>query len=100
MRLGDLLHLPVVDQSDRSWGRVRDAHLVQDGPMLPSGQAAYRLHGLVVARTVAAARLGPKWLHRHALYVPWRAVTRIEDDRILVDAPPHGFEPSHPPTAP
>jgi hypothetical protein len=94
MRVGDLVHLSVVDQHDRAWGRVRDAHLVQDGPVLASGRAAFRLHGLVAGRSTLGARLGPRWLHRHAVYIPWTAVTRVEDDRILVDAPDGGFAPS------
>jgi sporulation protein YlmC with PRC-barrel domain len=113
MRLGDLLRRPVVDQHGREWGRVHDAHLVQDGPLLASGLAAFRVHGLVAGRTSVGTVLGyagrPAYpperetrgplpiralvrrLHRNARYVPWSAVRAVEPDRVLVEAPAEGF---------
>ena len=113
MRLSDLLERDVVDGDGRSWGRVRDAHLVQDGPLLASGLAAFRLHGLVAGTTAIGTALGyasrvgsgaddetrgpwpiravVRWLHRDAVYIPWSAVQRVEPDRVIVAAPPGGF---------
>jgi sporulation protein YlmC with PRC-barrel domain len=112
MRLSDLLETPVVDQDGRSWGQVHDAQLVQDGPLLASQQAAFRLHGLVAGRAAFGTRLGyaerdgheegqtrGPWpvkalvvlLHRHAVYIPWHAVVAVEPGRVRVQAPPGGF---------
>jgi sporulation protein YlmC with PRC-barrel domain len=113
VRLGDVLETPVLDQDGRSLGAVHDVHLVQDGPVLPSGMAALRLHGLVVGKAAFGTRLGyasrpgradegetrgpwpiraiVRWLHRSAVYVPWTCVLSVASDHIVVDAPPGGF---------
>jgi hypothetical protein len=52
---------------------------------------ARRLHGLVVGRSVAGSRLSRRRLHRKAVYVPWPAVTAVEDDGIVVPSPETGF---------
>jgi sporulation protein YlmC with PRC-barrel domain len=111
VRLSALLGRPVVDGDGRRWGTVHDARLVQDGPLLASGSAAFRLHGLVAGPGSLGTRLGyadrggdeakgplplrlaVRWLHRRAVYVPWGAVRSVEADRIVVEAPPGGFEP-------
>jgi len=64
---------------------------VQDGPLLASGHAAFRLHGLVVGRRLAGGRFSRRRLHHHAVYVPWPAVTSVEDDCIVVSSPEGGF---------
>src|SRR4051812_3745171 len=109
MRLSDLLELPVVDDTGRCWGQVHDAHLVQDGPLLASGSASFRLHGLVAGKAAFATRLGyaahpggaedeqtrgplpiklvVRWLHRKAVYIPWHAVRDVRSDRVIVDSP-------------
>jgi sporulation protein YlmC with PRC-barrel domain len=114
MRLSTLLERPVIDQHGRALGQVHDVHLVQDGPLLPSGFAAYRLHGLVAGHGSFGTRLGysgrrgyddarftrgplpikalVRWLHRNAIYIPWGDVTGIEDDRIVVHSPDDGFK--------
>jgi sporulation protein YlmC with PRC-barrel domain len=111
MRASDVLEQQVVDQHGRSWGAVHDVHLVQDGPLLPSGLAAFRLHGLVAGKASFATRLGytarpgyegetrgplpikllVRWLHRNAVYIPWSAVRAVDERRVLVDAPEDGF---------
>jgi sporulation protein YlmC with PRC-barrel domain len=113
MRLSDLLEHEVVDQTGRSWGQVHDVRLVADGPLLPSRLAAFRIHGLVAGRGSLGTRLGytPRgpggdtvtrgplplkllfqWLHRNAVYIPWQAVTAVEDSAIRVTSPADGFE--------
>jgi sporulation protein YlmC with PRC-barrel domain len=114
MRLSTLLERPVIDQHGRALGQVHDVHLVQDGPLLPSGFAAYRLHGLVAGHGSFGTRLGysgrrgsdddrltrgplpikalVRWLHRNAIYIPWGDVTGIEDDQIVVHSPDEGFK--------
>ena len=113
MRLSDLLERPVIDQTGRSWGMVHDAHLVQDGPLLPSAMTAFRMHGLVAGRAALGTRLGyagrhgydasretrgpfpikafVRRLHRHAVYIPWSAVQAVEAERVVVEAPAGGF---------
>src|SRR2546423_15183744 len=114
MRLSDVLEKEVVDQSGRSWGQVHDALLRQDGDVMTSGRRSYRLHGLLVGRASFSSRLGyakrpeygeesatrgpwlvkalARWLSRHAVYVPWDAVDRVEDRRVVVRAPQSGFD--------
>ncbi|MDQ1712997.1 MAG: hypothetical protein QOE45_2447 [Frankiaceae bacterium] len=121
MRLSDLLERPVVDQHGRCWGQVHDAYVVEDGPLLASGLAAFRLHGLVAGRGSFATRLGyagrhgyrrsaetrgplpirafVRWLHRNAVYVPWPDVRAVEVDRVVVHAPPEGFSGSSSPAS-
>jgi hypothetical protein len=111
--LSDLLERPAIDQYGRSWGQIHDAHVVQDGPLLPSNLAAFRLHGLVAGRAAFGSRLGYagrtgygddqetkgplpirlllRALQHHAVYIPWPAVRSIEADRVVVEAPPEGF---------
>jgi len=108
VRLSELLERDVVDQTGRRWGKVRDAHLVQDGPLLASGSAAFRVHGLVAGHAALGTRLGyvdgpmttrgpwpiratVRWLHRKAVYVPWSAVREVSAREVLVEAPPAGF---------
>jgi hypothetical protein len=113
MRLSDLLERPAIDQYGRSWGQIHDAHVVQDGPVLPSNLATFRLHGLVAGWAAFGTRLGyAGWpgygpdqetkgplpirlllrvLQRNAIYIPWSAVRSIEADRVVVEAPPAGF---------
>jgi sporulation protein YlmC with PRC-barrel domain len=116
MRLSDLLERTVIDDRGRNWGPVHDVHLVQDGPLLPSGNAAFRLHGLVAGRGGFGTRLGysgrrgydtdqhtrgplpikllVRWLNRHAVYIPWEAVLRVDDDQLLVHSDGGGFGPA------
>jgi sporulation protein YlmC with PRC-barrel domain len=114
MRVSDLLERPVVDQHGTAWGQVHDVHLVQDGPLLASGEAAFRLHGLVAGTASFGARLGYsgrrgyepgqetrgplpirlllRWLDRDAVYIPWAAVTAVDADRIRVQSGDGGFD--------
>ena len=107
MRVSDLLQTTVVDTGGRQLGKVRDVHVVLDGPVRASGLAAMRVHGLVAGRTAFATRLayenregvdatratrGPlplralvRWLHRDAVYVPWESIIEITPDRVLVE---------------
>ena len=109
MRLTDVIERDVIDQTGRSWGQVHDLHLVQDGPIAGEGDAAFRLHGLVVGRGSFGTQLGyaghanktrgpwviktlVRWFHRHAVYIPWQHVVAVEDARILVESPAGGFD--------
>ncbi len=106
IRASDLVGKPAFDEAGRRLGTVHDLHLVQDGPLLPSGRAALRLHGLLAGRSAVGARLGYStregrssstetrgpWplrylfrrLHRRAHYIPWGDVVAIEYDKITV----------------
>lgn len=113
MRITDVLGREVVDTGGRAWGHVHDVHLVQDGPVQGNGQAAFRLHGVVAGRAAIGTRLGyadrrgvepdretrgpwpvralVRWLHRGAVYIPWAAVTSIDEHAVIVDSSVDGF---------
>jgi hypothetical protein len=106
MRASDVLNKPVVDATGRTFGKVRDLHLVQDGPLRNSGHAALRLHGVLAGRFAIATRLGyatrkgiaaadetrgplpiralVRWLNRNATYIAWDDIVDISDDSILI----------------
>jgi hypothetical protein len=114
MRLSDLLEQEVVDQNGRSWGQIHDVYLVQDGPIVGTGNAAFRLHGLVAGRGAVGTRLGyvgrpgyeqhqqtrGPWairalvrrMHRRAVYVAWADVVAVSQDEVKVRCPPSGFD--------
>jgi sporulation protein YlmC with PRC-barrel domain len=116
MRASDLLDRTVFDDTGHSWGRVHDLHIVQDGPTRASGDAGFRLHGLVAGPTTVGTALGynedrlrpsehqargplllralVRALHRRTVYVPWEAIVAVEHDRIIVTAPADGFDPA------
>ena len=88
MRLGELLGRRVLDGAGADIGWVADVRLVQDGPILPSMQAAFRVTGLIVIEHHAThlfgyeRHVGPallRWLVHRRLgdvwYVPWEDVT-------------------------
>jgi sporulation protein YlmC with PRC-barrel domain len=100
MRLSELLTKEVVDSRGERAGHVHDVRLQQDGPINAGFDATLRVHGLIVGRGGLAHRLGygrgtkGPWLlravveGRHApLFVPWREVAAIEEDRILIRGP-------------
>jgi sporulation protein YlmC with PRC-barrel domain len=91
LRLSDLVDCDVVDQTGKSWGHVHDVRLVEDGPLLSSNFAAFRLHGLACGKRALAARIGLR--SGPPIYVPWNAVRSIEGEVIRVEAPPDGFRP-------
>ncbi|MCU1355842.1 MAG: hypothetical protein JWM89_1260 [Acidimicrobiales bacterium] len=112
MRLSDLLEHTVIDTGGRGWGPIHDVLLIQDGPLTASGEASYRIHGLIAGPHDFATRLGyatrpatdgnetrGPWpiraflrrAHQEAVYIPWSAVQDI-DDEITVRVPPNGFE--------
>ena len=95
MRLSELLGARVVDAHDNDIGAVADVRLVQDGPLLPSMQAALRVDGLIVVehrvthlfgyerhvgpallRRIVHGRLGEVW------YLPWQDVAQLTADRV------------------
>lgn len=102
MRLGELLHSPVLDADGRSVGAVDDVRLVQDGPLLEGFGAALRVDGLVVGSGGMAVRLG---FHRHrikgpallgaaaralearARFVPWEQVESWEGGEVRLRCP-------------
>jgi hypothetical protein len=99
MRLGELLGTRVVDRDGRRVGRVHDARLVQDGPVLPAFGAALRVDGLVVGEVAVAVRLGyhrdrirgprllraiARVLERGARYACWEQIADIEPDRVTL----------------
>ena len=68
MRLTDLLGSRVIDVEGKDAGFVTDVRLVQDGPILGSFGAAFRVHGLVIGRTTIAAHMG---FERRNVRGPW-----------------------------
>ena len=106
MRASDLLEADVIDTAGRSFGKVRDVHVVQDGPLRANGQAALRVHGVVAGRFAIGTRLGyvsregvtemretrgpfpirafVRWLHRHARYVAWEDIVDITNRTITI----------------
>jgi hypothetical protein len=58
MNLSDLLHCRVLDADGVDVGPVDDVRLVQDGPLLLSFGAAFRIDGFVVGHSGIGRRLG------------------------------------------
>jgi hypothetical protein len=92
MRLNELLGHRVLDRAGDDIGGVADVRLVQDGPLQPSMQAAFRVDGLIVVEKHATRlfgyerHVGPallRWLVHRRLgavwYLPWEDVERIAD---------------------
>jgi len=90
MRLNELLGYRVVDHHGAAIGGVADVRLVQDGPLQPSMQAAFRVDGLIVVEKRVTKLFGYerhvrptllRWLVHRRLgtvwYVPWADVARI-----------------------
>jgi sporulation protein YlmC with PRC-barrel domain len=100
MRLSDLLDSDVVDAAGRTLGHVHDVRLVQEGPVVGSSDATFRVTGLVVGGTRVGARLGfgrtsvqGPWLlkrlferlHADDRFVPWGSVRAVTEGAIHVD---------------
>ena len=100
MRLSDLLGAVVVDRDGTVVGRVRDARLVQDGPIQGTFGAGLRLVGLIVGPVAVGSRLGfrrpdvtapaiiarpVRVLDARTRYVPWDAVAEVEHRTIRLD---------------
>jgi hypothetical protein len=68
VQIADLLGSPVVDRDGTDLGKVHDARLVQDGPMITGFGNALRVDGLVVGEGAVAVRLG---YHRNRIKGPW-----------------------------
>jgi hypothetical protein len=99
MRLNDLLGYRVVDAAGDEIGGVADVRLVQDGPLLPSMQAALRVDGLIVVEHRAThlfgyeRHVGPallRWLVHRRLgevwYLPWSDVDQVADGTVTTRA--------------
>ncbi|MEA2497955.1 MAG: hypothetical protein QOH26_360 [Actinomycetota bacterium] len=100
MRLSDLLGEEVFDVDGRRVGKVHDVRVVQDGPLIGTFGAAFRIDGLIVGKGSLGARMGfdrsemkgPYLLKvffnaRHAgtKYVPWDSVAAIEEGKISLN---------------
>ncbi len=68
MRLGEIISSRVVASDGTVLGKVADVRLVQDGPLLQSFDAAFRLDALVVGRRAIGIRLG---YGRREMRGPW-----------------------------
>lgn len=104
MRASDLVARPVRDERGAGLGYVSDVRLVQDGPVLGTWGAAFRVSGLVVTPRRAGGYLGyergslrgpwlvrraVRWLHRDAVFVPWERVREVGDGVVVVgESPP------------
>lgn len=101
MRLSDLLRLEVIDAEGRDVGRVHDVRFVGDGrAKVPEWQ----IEGFIAGKASLGHRLGylygdvkgPKLLAslvrrraRHAVYVRWDDVARLEPRRLVLSKPAH-----------
>jgi hypothetical protein len=98
MLLSELIGVQVVTTTGDDLGRVHDVLVVQDGPLNARGQAGLRLHALAVGKRSFGAQLGyaqdmvtGPWLLRVLFrkppaLVPWPAIVRRDNERIVVDA--------------
>src|SRR4051812_37423509 len=99
MRTSDLLGARVSGPDGTDLGTVTDLRMVQDGPILGTWGAAFRLTGLVVSHRGAGSVLGyergsvrgrwvvgtmVKWLHRDAVRVRGEDVGSWEDRCVRV----------------
>jgi sporulation protein YlmC with PRC-barrel domain len=102
MRLSELVGRQVVANDGTALGRVVDVRLVQDGPLLDSVRAAFRVEALIVGRRALAVRLGygradiqGPWLLKvlllrlaqRAHVVPFDDVEAVDDDAIRLKTP-------------
>jgi hypothetical protein len=97
MLLSELLGVQVVTTTGEELGRVHDVVLVQDGPVGANGRAGLRLHAIAVGSRSLGSQLGYSqgtvkgpWLlrrlfHRPPRLVPWPAIVRRDQHRIVVD---------------
>jgi hypothetical protein len=105
MLLSELVGVNVVTTDDEELGRVHDVLLVQDGPIGANARAGLRLHALAVGSRAFGSQLGytqgtveGPWLLRKLLsrppqLIPWSAVLRRDEHRIVVDASALDAEP-------
>ena len=115
MRLSDLLGAEVVDVDGVHLGKVRDARLVQDGPIQGTFGAGLRLAGLIVGPMALGSRLGFRRTHVTApalvvqpvrlldartRYVPWDSVVEVRDRVVRIDRAAAELEPPRPPFDP
>lgn len=99
MRTSDLLGAAVRDADGVEVGHVSDLRMTQDGPVLGTWGAAFRVTGLVVSPNHTGSFLGyergtvhgpwlvekvVRWLHRHAVYVPWEDVESYDARTVRV----------------
>jgi hypothetical protein len=111
VRIADLIDAEVFDETNRRIGRVNDVRLVQDGPLLGTFGAAFRVDGIVVGVGSFGSRLGfdrrnakgpapLKWffrlLHERSHYVGWAAIRTIEEGRIRVAGRAESYLPPEP----
>jgi hypothetical protein len=68
LRIALLFGRPAVDADGQPIGRVHDARLRRDGPIIPGFGAALRVEGLIIGRGSIANRLG---LDRNNITGPW-----------------------------
>jgi len=99
MRLSELIGRDVVTTEGEYLGRVNEALLVQDGPLISETGAAFRVHEIAVGTNRFGAQLGffqgtvdaPALLRRIFLrkpptMVPWTAIVSLDDERVVVEA--------------
>jgi sporulation protein YlmC with PRC-barrel domain len=97
-RLSALLHRPVVDERGEQLGVVHDVVAVQAGPVTGGLDARIEVTALLIGARGVRDRLGLSPAHvrgplpmrilcgagRSTDTIPWRDVTSVEDDRIVV----------------
>lgn len=99
MRASDLVHARVLGPDGAYVGRVSDLRAIQDGPVLGTWGAAFRVAGLVVTKARVTNFLGyerdhmrgpwlvavlVRWLHRNDVFVHWSDVEAVEGHVVRV----------------
>jgi hypothetical protein len=99
MRASDLVAARVLGPDGTYLGKVTDVRVVQDGPVLGTWGAAFRVAGLVVTKARAGNFLGyerdqmrgpwlvaalVRWLHRDDVFVHWPDVVAVEEHAVRV----------------
>jgi hypothetical protein len=100
MRASDFLGAEVLDRSGQPVGEVHDIRLVQDGPIIGSFGAAFRVDALLAGPGSVGTRLGYDRgnvkgplplkaffarIHRDIAVVPWENIAAIEPGRIRLN---------------
>jgi sporulation protein YlmC with PRC-barrel domain len=113
MRASDLLGSEVLDVRGEHVGHVRDLILVQDGPPIGPGGAAFRAHALGLGAPAIGVRLGFRRdvrgpsplralftaLHNRMRVATWTEIAAIEEGRIRLRVPSTELDHDVDPTA-
>ena len=104
MRLSELLGAELMDQHDRTVGKIHDVRLQRANASTDAIDAGYQLAGLIVGRRAMGVRFGFDrggasgpwllkllfgWAGHDGRYVAWDRVAAIEPGRIRISGAAH-----------